>query len=55
MDAAGRPLADKRPLTEDERVERLQYALTWLQKAEDETRQVRALLEKALEKEWRAL
>lgn len=51
----GVPVAERRHLTEQERLERLGFALTWLQKAEEFNRQLRAAIEKAQEKEWKAL
>lgn len=51
----GAPLSERRQLTEEERVERLQFALTWLQRSEELNRQLRGAIEKALEKEWRNL
>lgn len=49
------PLTEPRLLTEEERIERLQIALAWLQKAEDINRQLRGVIERATAKEWRSL
>ena len=51
----GAPITDRRPLTELERVDRLRFALTWLQKSEDLNRQLRGSIERTLDKEWRSL
>lgn len=55
LDETGDAIFERRKLTEEERVERLQIALTWLGKAENTIRQLRAQIERALEKEWKCL
>lgn len=51
----GIPLMERRALTDQERIEYLQHALTWLQKAEELNRQLRGRIERALEREWKSL
>ena len=51
----GVPLMEHRPLTDEERIEYLQHALTWLQKSEELNRQLRGRIERALAKEWKSL
>lgn len=55
LDEAGEAVFEKRKLTDEERIQRVQSALTHLQKAEDLVRQLRASIERALEKEWKSL
>lgn len=55
LDETGETTFEKRKLNEEERIQRLQVALSWLGKAEEMNRQLRAQIERALEKEWKSI
>jgi hypothetical protein len=53
FDEAGASVLGRQPLTEAERIERLQMGLTWLARSEEENRRARGFIERALEREWK--